>query len=182
MATATQEPDQDLTDVPVPDGAVKFYSKSTGLRLVRTPSQTAVNPGTGGVYPLNPGEELSYSFAPAGVLVVQPGQDKVADGVVLPDGTREVQDAITWLRGHQIKDNWFFEEGDEPHMPRPTPAELTKSVFDATFMLDIEALQTLDAEERATHNRTQLLDMLREAMVRVTAALEQQPPPEVPAA
>lgn len=71
--------------------------------------------------------------------------------------TTDDPELIEWLRAHRNfnvpSNQGFYEVGNAPDEPRPTIAEQHAAIEGAVAERDVEALEAVVAEEKATHNR-----------------------------
>lgn len=111
-----------------------------------------------------------------GVLTVKAGQDKLVDhGGWLAAGQEQgvERDAVAALRAHREYGHDFVQQA--------TPAKLVRArIRSAIANLNGEDLEALISEERAEHNRRELvteaqdaLELVREQMANIRAAQEQ---------
>lgn len=137
---------------------VTFISKCSNLRLVKVP-RTATTFGPGGVV-LNEGQAGEDVQFKDGRFVVS------VDAKFKPEDDQTV---VEWLRAHKLfnelnQNNGFFEEGNAPDEPKPTLREQLAAIAQAAARQDREALKTLIAAERDTHNRIPVVEAAEEAL------------------
>lgn len=150
-----------------------FNSRGDEERLVRRPK--VVEETTLGRQ-ITRQEALRYEFAPQGTLTVEEGQDVLLDGPLDPV-TREptAQDALSWLRGHDLFNVRFWEEGNEPDRPRPLEDDFLEEVTAAVAGLQVAPIQVLLDAERATHNRPLLVRAAERSIAQIEATLASIP-------
>lgn len=144
---------------------VTFYSKSTGLRLVRK-RKVEQPTALGMIQTLQ--EEVVVEFGEdspgqMGEFLVAPGAGRMKD----EDGI--VRDTITWLREHPDFNLRFFESGNEPGLLRPTAEEFNDAAMAAAMEADEDALRALVDAERGSHNRGELIGLAEKALERLGA-------------
>lgn len=161
---------------------VTFFSNATEHELVRQPRND--KPVPSGVGWINETRGVKYKFLPAidedgklvGRLDVFVGQDKLQDhmGWLRPDEDDAIErDAPTALRAHKEYRRDFWQAA--------VPAKLVRArIRSGIANLNGEDLEALISEERAEHNRRELvteaqdaLELVREQMANIQAAQEQ---------
>lgn len=135
-----------------------FDSKNRNLRLVRRPHREMTN-AIGQQVTVQ--ETLRYLFTD-GVLEIAEGVDPLPDGApILVDGEftgeQQIQDAVTWLRNHPLRDAlgneaWFVERGREPDAI-PDPIPVLNLISDLVLAQDTDGIEQILHEEREGYQR-----------------------------
>lgn len=97
MSTTEQSAVTDLPAEPMPV-AVQFASRGRHLTLERVHPRRHVD-GSGTAVWTDP---VAYEFQDPGFLIVYPGQDVIKDKFDPATGQLEEQDALEWLRNHEL--------------------------------------------------------------------------------
>jgi hypothetical protein len=66
----------------------------------------------------------------------------------------------------------FFEEGNEPGALKPSEPDALAAIIEATAAQDAEKVETVLAEEKATHNRPAVIGAATTALANVRKAIE----------
>lgn len=143
-----------------------FYSRGREERLIRQGEIKAPVGPLGTLQHLR--DAVRYEFGPDGRLIVEEGQDILADGPRDPVTRQPTeQDALAWLRSHTQLNIRFWEEGAEPDRLLPTEEDFLEVVTEATITLNREVLLGLIAQERDSHGRPMLLKTAANALEQV---------------
>ena len=187
MPATQQKPDKKT----VPQTAT-FHSKYANFTLIR--KATGQDVLSGGVV-RTVRKPVIYTFR-SGTLVVSdleknymPGRapnDVLQDGPINPDTMEpEKLSAIEWLRQHPDFNNAFHEEGNEPGRPSPSDEEFFAAINEATIYGDVDLIQQMMAQEKATFQRESLIkaaDSARKLVLRTRRELAEAEAAEEPPA
>jgi hypothetical protein len=161
---------------------VLFYAKGANQRLVRKHGQVKQNPYTGNFYDDPDNMSVVVEFAPDGRVEVEPGVDIMVDSKGwladeqelvrrgVPTGYRE-RDLVSALRAHRGLNVDFYEKGNEPNAPQPTPEAFHGMLTKFTLNVDVDNIRGLLEQEKATHKRPMLVAAGEAALEQVQAAL-----------
>ncbi len=108
--------------------------------------------------------EISYQFH-RGALELREGQDMLPDKIDPETGDVVEQDAIEWIRSQPDFDSIVYEVVPEA----PPSSEILKQVAAAAAAGDVQALVALGDEEAGSWAREDVLDVIRDAVERLTA-------------
>lgn len=152
--------------------AATFVARKRNLTLVRQPMiQTPLLDGR----LITSQEGVRYKFGegtPPGQIVKRAGEDMMADGPLDENFNPTQQDAIQWLRSHRLYNSEFSEVGNEIDRPQPTEEEFMGELTDAAMALDLETVDRLLERERATHNRSLLVQAAERAQGKLAEAAD----------
>lgn len=151
--------------------AIQFASRGRYLALERVVPRRVVNPSTGQSHWT---AGITYDFD-EGVLLLYPGQDKIADRFDPATGQMEEQDAIEWARGHTLygTERGFWEVAPVSPDPAPLMAKIMQLAVRAgnpdTRSDSVTALVLLHEQEAETWKREQILNACKTALTAVEA-------------
>lgn len=184
--STTEQADIQIPDVPPMPVVTQFASRGIHLTLERVHPRRVVNPTTGDSHWT---EGISYEFQD-GVLLIYPDQDRIADKFDQATGQMLEQDALEWLRAHELyaTDRGFWEVA--PLSPDPTPTLTTVMQLAVaagnpeTRQLAEDRLVGIHEDEARTWARKTVLDACEVALAAIEsqAELSEPSPPEAPAA
>lgn len=130
-----------------------FYSKTSNLKLTIEPAQQQYLPN-GNVTTTSSGKRIEF----------QGGVFRTED----PDEIEFLREAA----GYNSRAlGGFFEKGNEPDMPRPTPEEIDEIVYPAVAAGTPEPIEELLEAENEGHKRPAVLESLTKAKNTVYKAL-----------
>lgn len=140
---------------------VEFLTKYSDLRLVRLAEMELHNQAGHRVGKIGPGSPHNekYDIADDGApwaiqfkdsywsteMLKEPGEDEV------PEERKQV--ILDWLRSHPSYGVKFYEQKGSLGEPEPTIAQQLEKISIASVRLDVQALEDVRDEEKATHNR-----------------------------
>ena len=177
MSTTEQATQQDDIIEPLPVKTV-FASRGLHLTLERIRPRRIVDAGGSHHWT----EGVSYEFID-GMLTVYPGQDVHADKFDPDTGQMEEQDALSWLRGHELYnlERGFWEVA--PIAPDPAPVlatilQLAVKAGDPEHREDAEErIANIHEAEGHTWKRQVVLDQCVQALAAIDSARTLEPPP-----
>jgi hypothetical protein len=140
------------TATETPTETVIFASPKPDFRLVRISRDVIRNEGGRRVAEVAPGSRHNERY---GIE-----DDGSPWDVTFSKGLLETSDPIIieWLRSHRQNGVGFFEQNAKPTEVRPTLAEQKSRTIIAAGRADVDDLQALLAEEKATHNRAPVIE------------------------
>lgn len=95
--------------------------------------------------------------------------------------TTEDPELIEFVRNHRFFNSQITEEGNEPDRIRPSLRERIDAIMAASAGHDPDALVDIIEDERATHNRVDVIEVAEQALERMAEAVEQANPASEPA-
>lgn len=177
--STTEQPEQTATipELPEVDAlpvVVRFASRGRHLTLERVHPRRQIEPSTGNAYWI---DGIAYEFQ-EGILEVYPDQDVIADRFNRDTGQMEEQDAIEWMRGHDLygTDRGFWELAPVAPDPAPLQSAILKLAVAAGNPATREEaelrLVTLYEQEADTWKRPVVLDAVKVALAAIESVLE----------
>ena len=126
------------------DTPVTFVSRGREMKVIVVPRRRYTGP-TGEQYFTN---GITLDFAPNGQYTTRNRRN------------------VEILRARPGMNREYWELGKEPHA-KPSAEPVLDAIFDAVLALDDAALEAIEAEERETHQRDEVLRAVRKARERV---------------
>jgi hypothetical protein len=181
VSTTEQEPvAPEIEPMPV---AVRFAARGRHLTLERVHPRRHVDASGNAVWQ----QGLNYEFEEF-ILTVYPGQDKIADKFDTLTGEMHEQDAIEWLRSHELygTDRGFWELAPVAPDPAPLLQRILQLAVQAgnpeTREKAEEALVNIHEVEADSWKREAVLNACKAALAAVESnrALSEPEPVEAP--
>jgi hypothetical protein len=143
---------------------VLFYSKTSNLKLTIEPAQQQYLPNGQSVKTSN-GKRIEFQ-----------------GGVYRTEDEEEIEflRAADGYNSHAL--GGFFEKGNEPDLPRPTPDEIDEIVYPAVAAGTPEPIEELLEAELEGHKRVAVIESLTKARATVYKAIGEDPPDTTPKA